>query len=164
MKKGIFIIGLTITSFIVKAQNKVVVKIILEDTLISCKKNFALRYMISNNTSEALKFPFPIVFLSSDAADLVYSIEKYNDSAKKYLYYQTSIDDMAYREVKFTKIEPSKSISGYESFNCNFIEIGKYRIRLKLNSSRFNKNLPNYYSQWANFTVTEPFKFVEKGN
>jgi hypothetical protein len=159
MKKYIAILFLQIMFIKCDAQSKIIINVQVIDSLVSCKKdNFSISYKIVNNTKRKLKIPEPIVLLNDPyVADLAYCVEKYNDSAKKFLPYKYILDEMAYREVKFTFIAPKKSVGDIISVVCMFSEPGIFRLRLKLFSSRFNKGLPDYYSNWVKFRVTESY-------
>ena len=135
-------------------------KVSLKDSQIYCEKdNFQINYQIINNSISRLKFPSEPVLLNDIAGDFMYEVEKYNDSAKKYLPYNVGIQEMPYREIKFIGILLHKSIANSLHLPCFYSFTGKYRLRVTCFMSRFNKGVADIRSTWLAFTIVEAEKF-----
>lgn len=112
---------------------------------------------ISVNNNKGLSLPYPPILLCDDAlADLSYTIEKFDDSTKSFNHFPYMLDEIPFREIKIIHLNKGDFFFISEKIPCYFQERGRFRIKVKLNVSQYNKNQKDIYSNWLEFRIIKP--------
>lgn len=153
MKTLIVVLILMIFSFNSNGQ----LRITLNDTIVSCNKDYLQTYFYFNNSTDTtITLPTQLLILNdSDFGDIIYSIEKYDDDKKVFNKYRNSLDLPPIREIKYRYLKPDDFIISYFTISCLFNQVGVYRIRLELLTSKYNVEISNFISNWVEFKVDQ---------
>jgi hypothetical protein len=142
MKYFIIIGTFLFVSKFLSAQKSIQIELKIRDTLVDCEKdNFEIIYSINNNSVKQICVPKPIIMQNDNeyAGDASYEYQKYEDSLKRFVHFRYRLDELPYRTI-----------------SCILMKKGRYRIRIKLLFSKYNKSVKNISSNWSEFTIVKP--------
>jgi|694.fasta_scaffold126416_2 hypothetical protein len=159
MKYFIIIGTFLFVSKFLSAQKSIQIELKIRDTLVDCEKdNFEIIYSINNNSVKQICVPKPIIMQNDNeyAGDASYEYQKYEDSLKRFVHFRYRLDELPYRTIQYQYINPKSKLVCTEPMSCILMKKGRYRIRIKLLFSKYNKSVKNISSNWSEFTIVKP--------